>query len=589
MKTDHFGYRPLDMKLAYCTQDPGKVLELRDAGTDALVLTTTAVADLGKDATQPLAYGDHVWRVDFSNLNKPGRYYLASPALRGQTYDFDVKEDAYRAPMAAALKALYYQRCGTPKDKEHGGLWHDSAACHKDDQRSKAACVSGKNYGILDLSGGWHDAGDFEKKIGSFKDCVGDDGGDEGQTLWYLLSAYELNPGLFPDGQSGIPESGNGIPDILDEAKWELDWYLKMQRSDQHVLAAVRVRNLAGFKSPPSADDNPRVYSPPTTRSEAIFVADLAHAARIFYAVPKLKDYSSKLARAALNTWNAHAIKAPSDDYKFWAASEIFRLYPQNAQARLIVESYKKWPTNWMNFFSVYDFGIYNYLQTPGAKADIVTGMKADLGTRVDDAFKTNDVYNSGMRDYYYSWNSNWAKMEHGMALAWSARLNATGSHGSQETLAHAQDYIHYIHGVNPMSMTYMTNTESMGAKHCIWRPWSMWFQGLDYSGKPARVRDPLYPYFSGTDNFGANDFASSRIGPPPGYVVDGPNRAYSGSSNPPLLAGAKFPPMAKVYRDYFDGKGKSWEMNEVGIYYCSVYVFLASQFVAPQNARAGI
>jgi hypothetical protein len=270
---------------------------------------------------------------------------------------------------------------------------------------------------------------------------------------------------------------------------------------------------------------------------------------------------------------------AEADDHKFWAASEMLRLNPKDAKIRAVVESYRKWPVNWMNFFSVYDFGVYNYLLTPGADPLIAEGMKKDLGIRVDDTFKMNDVYDTGMRDFYYSWNSNWAKMEHGMALAWSVRLGATGSHSREEAWAHAEDYLHYINGSNPMSMTYMTNTESMGAGHCIWQPWSMWFRGPEYCGKPAGVQDPLYPYFRGADNLGSSDNAVSRFGPPPGYVVDGPNNAYSGASRPPRLSDGKLPPMAKAYRDHFDGQAKAWETNEVGVYYCSAYVFLASMF----------
>jgi hypothetical protein len=386
---------------------------------------------------------------------------------------------------------------------------------------------------------------------------------------------------LFGDGQSRVPESGNGIPDILDEAKWELDWYLKMQQPDGHVLAGVRVRDLSKFKTPPSRDDNPRLYSPPTEKAECIFVADTAHAARVFAGFASTKAYASRLAQAAARTWKRVQAMPKGDEYRFWAASEWLRLNPKDAGAREAVETFKKWPSYWMNFFNVTDYAVYNYLQTEGADPSIAAGMRTDLGIRVDDAFKMDDSYHSGMRDWYWSNGSTHAKLAHGIALWWSARLGATTKRTAAEIRAQAENYLHYLHGANPMSMTYMTNTDAMGAKHCIWRPWSMWFQGSQYSGKPQGISDPLYPYVSA---FGSGDSLPSQFGPPPGYLVSGPNNAYSGSSSPPLLPGGKKPPMAKVYRDYFDGQGKSWEMNEVGIYFTSAYLLLASLY-APSNA----
>ena len=89
---------------------------------------------------------------------------------------------------------------------------------------------------IKDLRGGWYDAGDFNK-----------------YTTWtaryiiVLLHAFEEHPQAFSDDY-GIPESGNGIPDILDEVKWGLDWLVRMQNADGSFLC---VQGLASA-SPPS-------------------------------------------------------------------------------------------------------------------------------------------------------------------------------------------------------------------------------------------------------------------------------------------------------------------------------------------------
>src|ERR1019366_9727583 len=81
IKIDHFGYRTGDTKIAYCTANPGTSIEVHDANTNALILTTTSVTDKGNDTSSPLMSGDHVWWVDFSALAAPGPYYLYSPSL----------------------------------------------------------------------------------------------------------------------------------------------------------------------------------------------------------------------------------------------------------------------------------------------------------------------------------------------------------------------------------------------------------------------------------------------------------------------------------------------------------------------------
>src|SRR5262245_50567653 len=82
------------------------------------------------------------------------------------------------------------------------------------------------DHGLLDVHGGWHDAGDYQKTLW-------------GRGVAQMLFAYEVNPVAWTDGQLGIPESGNGIPDLLDELRWELDFYLRMQRPDGHFMTSV--------------------------------------------------------------------------------------------------------------------------------------------------------------------------------------------------------------------------------------------------------------------------------------------------------------------------------------------------------------
>lgn len=610
IKIDHFGYRTTDQKIAYFTANPGSSAGVYNAATNALVYSNVTITSKGADQTSPVISGDTLWWVDFSSFTTPGQYYIMSTGLNEQSYNFQISDCIYQAPMTATLKALYYQRCGTDKPAQYAGAnWADADACHTGDAQCSPApdCTFPVNYGTLDLSGGWHDAGDYNKYIGS-SPCDGW-GGDSGSTLHYLLTAYEWNPGLFPDSQTNIPESGNGIPDILDECKWELDWYLKMQMTDYHVLSVVHQPNFNNTGSPPSTDPTVRYYYPSTPTSEAQFVAVLSDAARVMSTVPALASYAMTLKAAAENTWNAYEASSwpGAGDFKFWAAAEIFRMEEALggssaiiSEAQNIIDNYQAWNGLWLNEnqFQL-NRGMLAYMQSAGATASVVGYMKADWAKLVGDIFtqNANDLYNSGMHSYDYFWGANEVKMNYAMELLWAAKLGMTGTtYPASQCIQHAEDFLHYLNGVNPMNMTYMTNAAAIGASHGVWRIYHMWFGSYNepfsygnFMGKPASVTDPLYPYFSGVDNYGITDTASSLYGPPPGIVPDGACDQYytnGGKAIPPLLTGGAEPPYEKDYRDwnYSDPSGKQtvpWIVNETGIYYTSSYMIVASAFTS--------
>ena len=329
IKIDNFGYRTGDYKIAYFTANPGATVGIYNASTSVLAYSvpTADITSQGTDTTG--ITGDTVWWANFSAFTTPGTYYVYSSALTEQSYNFQINDCIYQAPMTATLKALYYQRCGCAKPAQYAGAnWSDAATCHLQDETCGPApgCTYPNTYGTLNLAGGWHDAGDFNKYIGSTPSgSCNSWGGDSGEAIHDLMLAYEWNPSLFSSLSSNIPESGNGNPDILNEAKWELDWYLKMQMTDKHVLSVVHATG-GGGASPPSTDTQTRYYYPPNGDGEAQFVAMLSNSARIMSSVPGLASYATTLRSAAEATWNAYETTWTADDLKFWAAAEIFRM-----------------------------------------------------------------------------------------------------------------------------------------------------------------------------------------------------------------------------------------------------------------------
>jgi|GEM_PF-723794 len=575
-KLDHFGYRAGDSKVAIVTQNPGATLQIRTAG-EAVVYTVPgdggSIVSKGVDGP---ASGDTVWWVDFSGLSALGSYHLYSPSLAAQSYEFDVRDDVYNTPLSAALKTFYYQRCNTPKPAAYAGQWADESVCHTDDAAT-APAPGQTDYGTRDLRGGWHDAGDYNKYVW----------GAASTAIMTMLRAYEDNPAALRADDTGIPESGNGVPDLLDEVRWELDWMLKMQLPSGAVLSQMHVAGYAS-DSPPSADvGNPRYYENPTLESGAVAAGTFALASRVFDAEGQ-GVYAATLRSAALAAWTWLLGHGGNSDEKVWAAAEIFRMDPTQTAARAYVDGYASgaWSGRFLNAASYDTYAVYTYAATPGATAVVVANMLQDLADQVDYVFWSDDLYRNGMPDWSYYWGSNAIRAGYGLLLAAAVDLGATGSHSVAECRAHALELLHFFHGQNPLGMVYLTNMAALGGEHSSFQFYHSWFgywpsaySTTNFLGKPVAVVEPDYPYFKGTDNFGIDDDNASLYGPAPGFVPGGPNKDYSGTGAPPL--GSVY--YNKFYRDWADQTEwtvRSWEITENSIGSQGPYVALAAWFV---------
>jgi hypothetical protein len=198
------------------------------------------------------------------------------------------------------------------------------------------------------------------------------------------------------------------------------------------------------------------------------------------------------------------------------------------------------------------------------------------MGQGINAVFGYNDNYLSGLIPGHYCWSSNQYKAEYGIMLRMGTLLGVTGSHTVQECWNQALAYWHYLNGLNTMNMLYQTNMAGYGGEHSVFQGYHGWFcYGSSlYDGKPVSVNEPFYPYYS-------QDNQTSTYGTAPGLVVGGPNRYYSGNQTPP----ANQVYYHRFYRDWHyedTGNRKSWEVNEVGIYYTGSYLCLGSFFMRP-------
>lgn len=237
---------------------------------------------------------------DFTDYKVPGAYYLQADVI-GQSYLFVLEENPYEDIFTESLKQYYYNRCGLTLSTE---LAKEAAhnACH-----TKTAQLKDDVTVQLDVAGGWHIDEKGNRDV--IKGC---------QAVNNLLLAYELYGSVFSD-EIGIPESGNGIPDVLDEVKYEIDWLLKMQDSASGaVYSAVSV-----IESPDAAY---ALYVEPATVNASIqFAAAMAKFSYLYQGYDR--DFATQCLRAADKAYRyveQYPENIPQEEY-FYAAAELYR------------------------------------------------------------------------------------------------------------------------------------------------------------------------------------------------------------------------------------------------------------------------
>jgi hypothetical protein len=605
VRVNNFGWRTADTKIAVLLGHAGGTVQLVNAGIGTVAGTFTASNALSTDKYS----GDGVATVDFSTVATAGDYYLYLPGSNLRSYAFRIADDVYDIVGAASVKAYYFQRCNHDKALPYagdallnfagiGGKWIDGA-CHAGDSAAPAGPGSA-NDGMLDLHGGWHDAGDYQKTLW-------------GRGVPQLLFAYEVNPGAWTDGQLHLPESGNGIPDLLDEARWELDFYVRMQRPDGHFLTSVKGENPT-VTSPPSQADEARVYFDGTSPSGGGWsgggvtiatatgnaVLALAHAAIVFRGIGQT-SIGSGYATAATAGWawlSAQTLSGAENDLKAAAASAVFRMDPTQTSARSFADAFP-WDT-WDGMYpgsltpaeGTLSTGAWHYLMNSSGTASVKTKIQTAVGQGiVNQAFTVDGPYSGMFGDstngWEWSWGSNRNEALYGANLFMAAKLNVLGSHTHAEVVALAQKHLHYLLGLNPLNMVYLTNMAAYGGEHSSFQIFHSWFSftGNDgdhgnttYNGKPSAVTEPLYPYY-------AADTQTSTYGPAPGLMPGGANWYYDGTYTIPDRT---YP--AYAYRDFSVGCGwngntctaASWELTEPDVGYQGPLVLLTSFVMTP-------
>ncbi|MBN1609719.1 MAG: glycoside hydrolase family 9 protein [Polyangiaceae bacterium] len=606
VRSDHFGWRPDDTKVAVLLDLAEESVELRSADDDSVVETFVSSASTSDEDS-----GDNASIVDFSAVTTPGNYYLHVPRTGDSSYPFRIADDVYDVVGAAAMKSFYFQRANhskalpyasdeLPGYKGLGHTWMDEGESHKTDYEAPPGPGSADN-GALDVHGGWFDAGDYQKTLW-------------GRGVTEMLWSCEVNARAWRDGQLNIPESGNGVADILDELRWELDFYVRMQRPDGHFMSSVKGKG-GEVVSPPSASDEGRVYFDTTspsgdgwsgggvtlTRATGQAVLALAHAA-IVYDAAGSSDAADQYRAAALDGWTwleAQNATGGERRLKVAAAAAVHRLDSSQNSALAMVEDFP-WAT-WDGALpysaspadSELTEAAWHYLSDENADPDVRATVSEAVGDAiVDRAFGERGLYGGMLggpgNAWDWSWGSNRNTSLYGANLMMAAHFGALGSHSEADVKTQAARYLHYMLGLNPVNMVYLTNMAAYGGEHSSFQIYHSWyshsdelgeFGNPDYNGKPQSVVEPLYPYYPDDDQTSSN-------GPAPGLVPGGPNASYGGNYEIPNM---EYP--AYAYRDWSVGcdwdsstsvcRSSSWEVTEPMCAYQGAFVLLVSFFMS--------
>jgi endoglucanase len=478
IRLNQVGFYQAAPKIAVVAADAANAFEVKDAKTGKTVLK----GKLG-DARTSQHSGKHTRPADFSGLRKPGSYVIEIAGI-GKSAPFNIGSGVHRKVAEASLKAFYYQRASIELPEKYAGKWARPVG-HPDDKvliHASAASEGRPENTVISSPRGWYDAGDYNKYIVS-----------SGITMGTLLSLYEDYPLYFEDLNTNIPESNNGVPDLLDEVLWNLRWMLTMQDPvDGGVYHKLTNPRFDGMIMPDAAK-NPRYVVQKSTAATLDFVAVMAQASRVFKNFDnKFPGLADSCTTAAVKGWqwaekhpavlyNQDAMNKQFDpdvatgtygdrsvkDEWIWAACEMYALTGKRGyleKADLGLQQPFVLPT----WSQVKALGYYTLLRPHhdvSVDPQVLNSIKKNLITYADSLLADLDkqpyhtIMGKTARDY--AWGSSSVAANQGIALLYAYRLSK-----NQKYLYGALGNLDYLLGRNATGYCLLTGFGSKRVMH---------------------------------------------------------------------------------------------------------------------------
>jgi endoglucanase len=461
---------------------------------------------------------------------------------------FEIGSDVYRALTTGALRAYYYNRSGTPLLPAHAGKYA-RAAGHPDTEvlvHASAASAGRPEGTVISAPKGWYDAGDYNKYIVN-----------SGISTYTLLAAWEHYPAYFKTLNGNLPESGNGLPDILNEALWNLDWMLDMQDpQDGGVYHKLTSKQFDGMAVMPDQSHMPRYVVQKTTAATLDFAAVMAVASRVMAPFEQQRPgLSARMRAAAEAAWSwaqAHpgvVYQQPADiatgdygdkklaDEFAWAAAELYITTGQDSYYQAMhADRLPGSVPSWGNVGSLAWISLAHHMPrlTPAADKTLIASRITGVADGLRRAWAASP-YRVSMQKNDLVWGSNAVLLNQAMMLLQAYRIDHQPAN-----LQAAQSALDYVLGRNATGYSFVTG----------------------FGGRP-----PMHPHHRPSEADGIAD-------PVPGWLVGGPNPGQEDRKNCPAYP-SRLPALS-----YLDNVC-SYASNEIAINWNAPLVYVSAALAA--------
>lgn len=401
--------------------------------------------------------GEKVYEINLSNVPAGSSYVVRVPGL-GRSSSFAVGGPAVRDLFYHTSRAFFHQRCGQELKAPYSDFPRE--ACHLKVYES-GYLVGNPDYlpkpgeAVREFRGGYHDAAD--------NDCFT----YHLRATAQLLAVYEQYPSAFKDKDLNIPESGNGIPDVLDEAWWALEFYFKNQQEDGGILKgrgndqdAIRDWERQHKGRPPFGN------FPPTEMSCTEYAAVAAQLARLIRPFDAARSAALvKSADRAVAWARTHADNPPDKSapgFQVWAVAELFKTTGQKAYSDEVVSmvnsgAFKQLHWGLAQYAPIFKWA-YATCEQPGTDAKVRDELRASIISSADWQVKNTEsnVYRMGHAKGALGWGNG-----NGGGHYADSCLRAYWMTGKDIYLTTASLNADFQLGANPLSKTFISGMGS--------------------------------------------------------------------------------------------------------------------------------